>query len=323
MRVAIVGCGGQGRIHSAAFAQLEGIQLVGCCDIAVEKAQELANQFGATAFTDYTEMLAALRPDLVSVCTPENHHAGPTIAALQSGAHVLCEKMLASSLDEARAMVQTAHDNKRFLATQFNYRFIPAIQWLKALLQNGILGDPLLVVLISHAYCHHHGLDLLRFLFGEIVAVQASVRGDRRESPYLQKVDISEDLLYIPPRGMGGIVHFKQGFLGILASSHYYDFRDLMLELHLLTTKGRLSLRRMRWDNINGELDTNLDLSDLSPSFTPIPFNATFPPAIRAFVAAIRGEASDVATGEDGLRAMEIEHALLVAHKTGQTVLLP
>ncbi len=82
MKVAIVGCGGQGRIHANAFAQLPDVQVVGCCDVVLEKAQTLAASWGAKAFTNYNEMLAALQPDIVSVCTPEDHHAGPTIAAL-------------------------------------------------------------------------------------------------------------------------------------------------------------------------------------------------------------------------------------------------
>ena len=324
MRVAIVGCGGQGRIHAHAFAQLPGVQVVGCCDVVPEKAQGLAASLDAEAFTDYHEMLTTVQPDIVSVCTPENHHAEPSIAALERGAHVLCEKMLAHALPEAQAMVQTARACGRLLATQFNYRFIPSVQWLKGLLDRGSLGEPLLVVLLTHAYCHHHGLDLLRFLFGDIVAVQAALFGSRTDVPYFSlKVTISEDLLYIPSRGMGGIVRFAKGFLGVLASSIRHDLRDFMMELHLLTTKGRVTLRRMRMDNINGELDTRLELPDAPPFPEPVPFNATFVPAIAAFVAAVRGEASAVASGEDGLRAMEIEHALILAHRTGQTVPVP
>ena len=121
MRVGIIGCGGQGRIHADAYAQSPNVQIVGCCDVVPEKAEQLASQYGAKAFTDFREMLTSLRPDIVSVCTLEGQHADATIAALQAGAHVLCEKMLAASLDEARAMVQTARQVGRLLATQFNY----------------------------------------------------------------------------------------------------------------------------------------------------------------------------------------------------------
>lgn len=324
MRVAIIGCGGQGRRHAAAYAQLDGIQIVGCCDIVTEKAQQLANAHGAQAFTDYAMMLQTVHPDIVSVCTLEGQHAAPTIAALQAGAHVLCEKMLAATLDEARAMVQTARQVGRLLATQFNYRHIPSVQWLKRLLDSGAIGEPLLVTLLTHGYCHHHGVDLLRFLFGEIVAVQAALKGDRSEVPYPGfETGISDDLLYIPSRGMGAIVHFERGFLGVLASSIRHQLDDFMLELHLLTDKGRIALRRMRLTNICGDLDTNLDLSDAPPFPEPLPFEATFALSIAAFVAAVRGELATIATDEDGLRAMEVEHALVVAHRTGQVVSLP
>jgi len=319
--VAIIGCGGQGRIHADAYAQLDGIQIVGCCDVIAEKAEQLANRYNARAFTDFREMLTTLRPDIVSVCTLEGQHADATITALQVGAHVLCEKMLAASLDEARAMVETARQVGRLLATQFNYRYIPSVRWLKNLLNDGALGEPLLVTLLTHGYCHHHGIDLLRFLFGEIVAVQATLKGDRSEAPYRGwETGISEDLLYIPSRAMGAVVQFANGFLGVLSSSIRHRIDDFMLELHLVTTKGRLTLRRMHQSNICGELDTNLPLTDLPTFPAPVPFSATFPPSINAFVAAVRNESVDIATGEDGLRAMEVERAINIAAKTGQIV---
>jgi predicted dehydrogenase len=323
LRVAIIGCGGQGRIHADAYAQLPNVQIVGCCDVVPERAEQLASRYGAKAFTDFREMLTSLRPDIVSVCTLEGQHADATIAALQAGAHVLCEKMLAASLDEARAMVQTARQVGRLLATQFNYRHIPSVRWLKKLLDDGILGEPLLVTLLTHGYCHHHGVDLLRFLFGEIVAVQATLKGDRSETPYRGwETGISDDLLYIPSRAMGAVVQFANGFLGVLSSSIRHRIEDFMLELHLLTTKGRLTLRRMHLSNICGELDTNLPLTDLPPFPDPVPFSATFAPSVHAFVAAVQGESVDIATGEDGLRAMEVEQALNTAAKTGQIVTL-
>jgi len=324
VKVAIIGCGGQGRVHAAAYAQLPHVQIVGCCDVVAERAEQLASQYGAKAFTDFCEMLAHLRPDIVSVCTLEGQHADATIAALQAGAHVLCEKMLAASLDEARQMVATARQVGRLLATQFNYRHIPSVQWLKKLLGDGILGEPLLVTLLTHGYCHHHGVDLLRFLFGEIVAVQAALRGDRAEAPYRGwETGISDDLLYIPSRAMGAVLHFSDGFLGVLSSSVRHRLDDFMLELHLLTTKGRLTLRRMRQSNICGELDTNLPSADVPPFPEPVPFSATFAPSIHAFVAAVQGKEVTVATGEDGLRAMEVEQALTVAAQTGKVVPLP
>lgn len=322
MQVAIIGCGGQGNIHATAFAQLDGVKIVGCCDVVPERAKALAEKFGAQAFTDANEMLSAMRPDIVSVCTYEDTHAPMTIAALKAGAHVLCEKMLASSLDEARAMVQEAKETGKLLATQFNYRHIPSVRWLKNLLDGGALGEPLLITMLTHALCHHHGLDLLRFLFGEVTTVQAALHGDRSQTPYLDRAGISADLLYHPPLGMGAVLRFEQGYLASIASSIRMNVNDFMVELHLVTTKGRLALRRMRRENISGELETNMDLSDVPPFPEPIPFNATFPPSIHSFVAAVRGETVDIATGEDGLRVMEIEHGIIVAHRTGQKVIL-
>ncbi|MFA4016995.1 MAG: hypothetical protein RUDDFDWM_002107 [Candidatus Fervidibacterota bacterium] len=323
MRVAIVGCGGAGSEHAVGYEQIEGVRIIGCCDIVLERARHLASRFGAEAFTDFKEMIEQLRPDIVSVCTFEKDHAVVTITALNAGAHVLCEKMLAASLEEAHAMVRTAREKNKLLATQFNYRHIPSIKWLKGLLSSGALGEPLLVTLMTHSYCHHHGVDLLRFLFGEVMSVQATMRGGRDEVPYKGWEGISEDLLYIPPNAFCAIVHFESGLAGIMASSFRHRLEDLMLELHLVTTKGRLSLRRMRYENICGELDTNIDLHDAISFPEPLHFKATFALSVRRFVDAVRGEHAEIATGEDGIRAMQIEHALLTAARTNQLVTLP
>jgi UDP-N-acetylglucosamine 3-dehydrogenase len=62
LRVGIIGCGGQGRIHAAAYAQSPNVQIVGCCDVVPERAEQLASQYGAKAFTDFREMLAQPLP---------------------------------------------------------------------------------------------------------------------------------------------------------------------------------------------------------------------------------------------------------------------
>ncbi len=322
MKVAIIGCGFAGMMHANGYSQLEGVKIAGCCDIVPEKARELASRFGTEAFTDLREMLESIQPDIVSVCTLEKEHAFAAMAALESGAHVLCEKMLASSLDEAKAMVQRAKEKGKLLATQFNYRHIPSVLWLKSLLSDSVLGEPLLVTLTTHSYCHHHGVDLLRFLFGEIVSVQATMRGERSDVPYKGWEGITDDLLYIPSKAFGAILNFENGLVAVVASSFLHRLDDLMLELNLVTTKGRLSLRRMRQGNICGDLDTNLDLSGAPPFPEPVPFLATFALSVQNFVKAVMGEPAIIATGEDGLKAMEIEKALLTAVRTGQIVSL-
>jgi predicted dehydrogenase len=66
-----------------------------------------------------------------------------------------------------------------------------------------------------------------------------------------------------------------------------------------------------------------LPLTDLPPFPDPVPFSATFAPSVHAFVAAVHGESVDIATGEDGLRAMEVEHAIVVSAQAGKVVPLP
>ena len=110
LRVGIIGCGGiaNGK-HMPALAKLDTVEMVAFCDIVEERASKAAKEFGtpdAEVYTDYRELLEDKSIDVVHVCTPNSSHAEITIAALESGKHVMCEKPMAKTAAEARQMVE-------------------------------------------------------------------------------------------------------------------------------------------------------------------------------------------------------------------------
>ena len=101
LKVGIIGCGGIARgKHLPSLAQVKEVEMVAFCDIVVERAEEAQEQYGTAdsqVFSDYKEMLAAMDLDVVHVCTPNVSHAEISIAALEAGNHVMCEKPMAKT----------------------------------------------------------------------------------------------------------------------------------------------------------------------------------------------------------------------------------
>ncbi|MFL5337659.1 MAG: Gfo/Idh/MocA family protein [Geminicoccaceae bacterium] len=136
MRVAIVGSGGIARIHARLVRELGG-EVAAVCGRTLDGARSLGV---GTPFDDLTAMLTTIRPDVVHVCTPNHLHAEQTIAALATGAHVLCEKPLATNSGDGRRMVEAATAAGRVGAVAYCYRGYPLLRALRRDVAAGRFG---------------------------------------------------------------------------------------------------------------------------------------------------------------------------------------
>ncbi|BFH12273.1 Gfo/Idh/MocA family oxidoreductase [Paenibacillus melissococcoides] len=144
-KIAIIGCGGiaNGK-HMPSLKKLDNVQMVAFCDIIPERAEEAKAKYGAEdakVYTDYKELLKDGSIDIVHVCTPNDSHAEITIAALESGKHVMSEKPMAKTAADARPMVEAAKRTGKKLTVGYNNRFRSDSQYLKKLCEDGTLGD--------------------------------------------------------------------------------------------------------------------------------------------------------------------------------------
>lgn len=111
-RIGIIGCGGiaNGK-HLPSLSKLDNVELVAFCDIVQERADEAKQKYGTTeaeVYTDYQELLKDESLDIVHVLTPNISHAEISIAALEAGKHVMCEKPMAKTSAEAQLMLEAA-----------------------------------------------------------------------------------------------------------------------------------------------------------------------------------------------------------------------
>lgn len=145
LRVGIIGCGGiaNGK-HMPAIAKIKEAEMVAFCDIIVEKAEAAAEKFGiegAKVYEDYKELLKDESIDVVHVCTPNRSHSFITIDSLEAGKHVMCEKPMAKTYAEAKAMCEAAKRTGKKLTIGYQQRWRDDSIYLKEACDNGDLGD--------------------------------------------------------------------------------------------------------------------------------------------------------------------------------------
>lgn len=146
LRVAIIGTGFGARVQLPGFMSLAETNVVALCGRSEKKTKDIAAQYGVRAvYTDYEQMLVDVQPDIVSITTPPHLHNPMTIAALQTGAHVLCEKPLAVTATEAREMLTLAEQYVSIHAVDFQHRYLPARYYQRVLVDQGYIGEPVLL----------------------------------------------------------------------------------------------------------------------------------------------------------------------------------
>jgi len=145
VNIGIIGSGGIAEgAHMPGYLAVPDAKVIAVCDVVKEKAEKFAEKYGIpkkNVFTDYNDIVAMDELDAVSVCTPNNFHAGPTVAALNAGKNVLCEKPIAGKGDDGQAMVDAAKKSKKILQIGLHLRFMPSSQMIKKYIEAGELGE--------------------------------------------------------------------------------------------------------------------------------------------------------------------------------------
>jgi UDP-N-acetyl-2-amino-2-deoxyglucuronate dehydrogenase len=137
---AIVGCGRIAQRHAEHINNTTGCKLVATCDIELEKANKLADEFEAKAYSSIEKLLENKDVDVVSICSPNGLHAHHSILGLNAGKHVLCEKPMALSAYDCGEMIKAAEKANRRLFIIKQNRYNPPVAAVKTLIENGQLG---------------------------------------------------------------------------------------------------------------------------------------------------------------------------------------
>jgi predicted dehydrogenase len=186
LKVGVIGIGFQGRRHAESYSMLKDAELVAICDFDKKKAQMAAKEFDVpNVYVDYTEMLENPEIEAVSVATPDHLHREPVVDSIKAGKHVLCEKPLATTLEDVDAMIAAWKQSDVKFMVSFENRWNPPFRNAKRIVEKGEIGQPIHIYtslkMLSWAsksspafFLSVHPLDLCRWFtdseISEIVA---------------------------------------------------------------------------------------------------------------------------------------------------------
>jgi predicted dehydrogenase len=309
-------------------------------DLDEARAESLREmQPGARATADYREALSDAQVDAVTVCLPHNLHAPVSVEAAEAGKHVLCEKPMAASLEEADRMIAAAERAGVVLMIAENVRFNPLFHRIRELLQDGVIGQPALIHMTRQAYLTRsflddrpwfldsqaaaggimmaggiHDFETMRMLIGEVESVQA-LRA-RQRFRQMEGDDTSV-----------AMVRFRGGAVGVLIES--FVMKSLTtaagLEVHTLRIDGdlgSLSVRDGRTIRLFSERDDFLPGGALAQHEIHVPPADTFALEIEHFMQSIRSGEEPITSGRSQRRPLEIVLAAYESMRLGQRVTL-
>jgi UDP-N-acetylglucosamine 3-dehydrogenase len=332
VKIGVIGCGSiaQHR-HLPEYKMNEQVELVAVCDINTERANSVAQQYGVKAYTNYEELLASGTVEAVSVCTPNYLHAPISVAALNSGVHVLCEKPMATSEEEAKAMIEAAKTNGKKLMIGHNQRFVASHQKARELIGKGEIGK---IYSFRTAFGHGgpegwsvdgkdswffkkdeafigamgdlgvHKTDMLRYILNEeIVEVGAFVESNAKDF-----ANVDDNAVCV--------LKTESGIIGTLAASWAYNGKEDNSTI-VYGEKGILRLEDDPTYSLVAQYATgevvNYELGKIQSNDEGGQSNSH---VIEQFVDAVAEDKESPVPGEEGLKSLAV---ILAALKSSQT----
>jgi len=246
-QIGVIGAGSIARKrHLPELLDNPHVRIAAVCDAVLERAEEMTEIYGGKAFSDYRDLLALKGLDAVIVCATNTTHAEMTIAALQAGKHVLCEKPMATTLPAARAMIEAAEQSGKFLMIAHNQRLAPACVKAREILRSGKLGKVLTFqTVFGHPGSEYwaidagrtwffdrqvaglgvmsdlgiHKIDLVHWLLDDDFCEAAAMAGT------LNKVNAAGDLIDVEDNALC-LLRTKRGVMGTVTVSWTYQKED-------------------------------------------------------------------------------------------------
>ncbi len=328
---AVIGCGAISKMHLEAILKIDSATLLYAVDTDENRARKAASKYGCSFHTDYTEVLKDPDVNIVHLCTPHYLHAPMAIKAMENGKHVLTEKPMAISTDEAIKMTAVSRKTGQKLGVCFQNRYNPTSVKIKEILNSGkagrITGARAFVtwhrddayytdsgwrgtwekegggVLINQAI---HTLDLLQWFLGDI----ESIRGNCSKS-LLEKIIEVEDTA-------DAVIRFKNGTSAIFYATNCHAensqvFLELVCSKAVIRLEGDLTIKYC-----NGELehfnDTNLETGEKSY------WGASHNLLIKDFYRCVLSGEPFSIEGEEGIKALQMVKTIYTSSKSCQWV---
>ncbi len=335
--IGLIGGGNISETHARAARAIQGIEIAAIYGMNAEKVSRLAREYGGKPYSDFAQFLDHRPMNLVAIGSPSSLHAEQGIAAARHGLHVLTEKPIDITTDRADALISETDKAGVKLGIFFQDRCKPDIVRVKEALDAGVLGKPILAdarvkwyrppdyysksrwrgtfafdgggALINQAI---HTVDLLLWLFGDVVSVQATSKAA------LHKVEVEDTLV--------ASLQFANGALGILQATTSV-FPGYPRRLELTGSEGTLIIEqdRLLAADLRNPPEALLrgGEADRNPSAdSPVVSDARGHQAVLGdFLNAIQSNTTPRCDGREGRRSLALVEAIYAACRNGQQVL--
>jgi myo-inositol 2-dehydrogenase/D-chiro-inositol 1-dehydrogenase len=322
LRIGLVGAGHIAKTHARQLAELPEVGIAGAFDCVPEKAQALAERYDATAFDDLESMLRAA--DAIYVCTPPKFHREAATRATEAGVHVLCEKPLAVTVEDAEAIQEAVERAGIVFMVGFNFRFMPPFAQLKELAASGEFGDLYSFWGLRLLWSPHpppnwrtdprflcgmtveslsHDFDYLRWVAGDVASVAGKVATSRSD------LDGYDNII-------AAVMTLRSGAMATIHASWASHAR--VHQVGVIGTRGSAVCER---DRVRYRLEGD-------PADRVIECNRAEDQALsylresEHFVECIRTGTQPIAAVGDGVATVRISHAVLRSSQEGCVVRL-
>jgi myo-inositol 2-dehydrogenase/D-chiro-inositol 1-dehydrogenase len=319
LKAGIIGCGYIGGVHASLLARDERVRLTAVHDVAGDRAERLALSIGAAVARGVEELIE--RVEAVYITTPNTQHTALALAAIEAGKHVFCEKPMATSVADARAILDAASATNAVFQVGHNRRFAPVYATLKQMLAESAphsahvkmnrgellkpdwIGDPQLTGGFLYETTIHM-FDMMRFLFGEVATLD--VVGSSHQ--YSEMDDFS------------ALLRFESGMHATLASSADASWLFPFERVEVFCYHRTITTREMECITWSEGLDGENSVRSMQQLSKEEKWG--YAREDRAFVDSVLDEVPVAVTALDGFKSVELVDACYRAAKTGERVTL-
>lgn len=350
LKIGIIGTGSISNEHIRAYQSNPNVELYAFCDLNEQRVRDMGAKYGVTRlYTDKDAMLAELPElDAVSVCTWNSAHAPCAIAALNAGKHVLCEKPMATSAEEAHAMKAAAEKNGKLLMIGFVRRYGNDCRILKDFIRNDYFGE---LYYAKATYLRRNGnpggwfgdksrsaggplidlgvhvIDLVRYLMGNpkpvsVYGATFEKLGNRKNikgsTGYSSAEKGSNDICDVEDLATA-MIRFDNGAVLSIEASFSLNIKHDEGKIELFGTKAgaKLDPSLELYTEVNDYL---ADVSLAAP--TALDFSDLFANEINHFVSCLTDGIPCLSPAQDGVEIMTILDAVYESARTGHEVIL-
>jgi predicted dehydrogenase len=330
--IGIVGAGIMGSQHARIYSEIEHARLFAVADVDPKKAEATAAKYGARAFTDYRRMLDEPEIDAIHVATPDHLHIGPVLDSLRAGKHVLVEKPLATTVEDATQIADTSKKTGRHVMVNYTHRWAAPYAHAHAVISSGRIGKPLMVYArkddaiwaatemmswtsstSSASYLSTHDIDLVLWWLGtDVDSIYAlGVKGTLKA----RGID-TEDAIQ-------ALVRFSNGAIGTFESSWVLPntmptVTDSFIEI--VGDKGTLHVDRIH-EGVKLATQDKYEFPKMSMSLEiDGRLRGAVAFCLEHFVEALRHGTKPQPDAENGLKIVRISTAIQRSIKQGQVV---